>query len=203
VVSGTAGAEVFVGGRLVGRLPAVPALRLAEGMVTVTASAPGFQPFDRTVTIQAGVRTPLAIALVPVVAAPIGHAVAPPPAPAPAPAVSPSPAVVGPATPAEKSKARSWHTWTGLGVAAVGAAALGWGITWIAIDGSCPADAPSTCMTDGQFSYHTRTPGWILVGTGTAALVGGVVILLTGHPDSGSKVALGLTPSSLRLETRF
>ena len=186
VVSGTAGAEVFVGGRLVGTLPAVPALRLAEGTVTVTASAPGFQPFERTVTVQAGSRTPLAIALVPVVAAPTGRAVAPPPAPAPALAASPPPAAVAaPATPAEQPKASRWHTWTGLGVAAVGAAALGWGITWIVIDGGCPHG--EVCMDPGKTSgnYETRTPGWILVGAGTAALVGGVVILLTGHSDSG------------------
>jgi hypothetical protein len=203
VVSGGAGVEVFVGGKSMGTLPAVPALRLAEGTVTVTASAPGFQPFERTVPIQPGVRTPLAISLVPVATAPAPAAAptaalpAPPTTPLPAPSV-----VATPTATTEQPKGSGWHTWGGIGAAAAGAALIGWGAYWIHIDGKCPADGPP-CSSPTSGTYETRTPGWIVAGVGTAALVGGVVILLTGHSSNGSNVALELTPTSLRFERRF
>jgi hypothetical protein len=77
VVSGSAGTEVFVGGESVGTLPAVPALRLAEGTVTVSASAPGSKPFERTVAIRPGARSTLAIALDPIPPTPAAMTPAP------------------------------------------------------------------------------------------------------------------------------
>jgi hypothetical protein len=204
VVSGTGGIEVFVGGKSMGTLPAVPALRLAEGTVTVTASAPGFQPFERTVSIQAGARTPLTISLVPVAAAapPLPAQTAPLPAapsvPIPAPVV-----VAAPPATTEQPKGSNWHTWGGISLAAVGAAAIGLGTTWIVIDGECPHG--EVCKQPGQTSgpYDTRTPGWIIAGAGTAALVSGVVIFFTGHASGGSNVAFELTPTSLSFERHF
>lgn len=202
VVSGAPGIEVFVAGKSVGTLPAVPALRLAEGTVTVTASAPGFQPFERPVTIQAGVRTPLAISLAPIAEAPTPRVVAPPPAPVRAATTAPTPAVLAPPpTPVEQPKASNWHTWAGLGIAAVGAAAIGWGAVWIDINGECPSGVSCSSSTSG--TYRTGTAGWILVGAGAVALAGGIVILLTGRSAGGASVALGLTPSSLSLAARF
>jgi hypothetical protein len=191
VVSGAAGTEVFVAGKSIGTLPAVPAVRLAEGTVSVSASAPGFQPFERTVTIEAAGRTPLAIALVPIAAT--APSTTPPPVPTST--AVPSPTLVAtPATAAPQPKASNWHTWAGLTVAAVGAAALGWGAVWIAINGK----------DDGTGNaYVTRTPGWILAGAGAATLAGGITILLTGHGAGESNVAFGLTPTSLLFQTRF
>jgi hypothetical protein len=204
VVSGTAGAEVFVGGRLVGTLPAVPALRLAEGTVTVTASAPGFQPFDRTVTVQAGSRTPLAIALVPIAATPAPATQAVPAAPAVASPPS-GPGVSNPPAAATETRTTGgWHTWTGISLMAAGAAALGLGITWIAVDGGCPAGKvcpPDPNPTSG--AYDTRTRGWIVAGVGAAAAAGGTIIFFTRGAASSSNVALGLTPTSLLVEGRF
>src|SRR5579862_2786818 len=68
-VSGPAGAEVLVGGKLAGTLPTVPTLRLAEGAVSVSASLPGFKSFERTVAVRPGVRTSLAIVLTPLAVA--------------------------------------------------------------------------------------------------------------------------------------
>jgi hypothetical protein len=205
VVSGLAGIEVSIGGRSVGTLPAVPALRLPEGMVTVTASAPGFQPLERTVTIQAGTRTPLAISLVPIVAATTPPAAGKPSKPdAPIAPATPPPAMATPGTATEQPKASNWHTWAGVTVAVVGAGAIGLGALWLAIDGECPHDAaPGACTVNGAGSYKTRTLGWIAAGAGTAVLAGGVVIFLTGRSSAGSNVALQLTPSSLLFATRF
>ncbi len=193
-VSGPAGVEVLVGGRMAGTLPAVPTLRLAEGTVLVTASSPGFTSFEKTVTVRPGVRTPLAIVLTPV-------------APAPVPLAPQLAATVVSALPPPANRAapppggRGWHTWAGASLAAVGAAAIGWGVTWIALDGgdACGATTGAAC----QNVYDTRRPGWILAGVGAAAVAGGAAIFFTGHHAAGPTVSLGLTPSSVLVDTRF
>ena len=192
MVSGPAGTEVFVGGQSVGTLPAVPALRLAEGTVTVSASAPGSKPFEQAVAIRPGARSALVIALEPIAATPV--AVAPIPAataPAPAPLIAASPSTHGESSPS------SWHAWTGVSLAVAGAAALGWGIYWIAVDGNPTGDPRD------HLGYDTRTPGLILAGAGVAAVAGGAVIFFTGRHPTEPAVALGLTPSSLLLQGRF
>jgi hypothetical protein len=192
VVSGPAGSEVFVGGQSVGTLPSVPALRLAEGTITVSASAPGSKPFERTVTIRPGARSALVIALDPIPAAPI--AVAPTPvatAPAPAPLITTAPPVHSESTPS------NWHTWAGVSLVVAGAAAAGWGIYWIAVDGNPTGDPKE------HLGYNTRTPGLILAGAGVAAVAGGAVIFFAGRRPTEPTVALGLTPSSILLQGRF
>ncbi len=192
VVTGPAGAEVFVGGQSVGTLPAVPALRLAEGTISVSASAPGSKPFEQTITIRPGARSPLTIALAPIAATPIAAPAAPvAPAPAPTPLIA-----TAPPTHSESSPT-SWHTWAGISLAVAGAAALGWGIYWIAVDGN-PTGAPSA-----HLGYDTRTPGLILAGAGVAAVAGGAVLFYTGRRATEPTVALGLTPSSILLQRRF
>ena len=187
VVSGPAGTEVFVAGQSVGRLPAVPALRLAEGTVTVSASAPASKPFEKTVTIRPGARSALVIALTPIAAVPVAPLTT---------ALAPGP-LVATAPPAHsESSPSNWHTWAGISLVVAGAAAVGWGIYWIAIDGN---------VESGAQRYATQTPGLILAGAGVAALAGGAVIFFTGHSTESreSTVALGLTPSSVLLQGRF
>jgi len=190
IVSGPAGAEVLVGGQSVGTLPAVPALRLAEGTVSVSASARGSKPFEQAVAIRPGARTALAIALDPLAATPV--AVTPAPV---ATVTAPAPLIaMAPPTHSESSPS-SWHTWAGISLAVVGAAALGWGIYWVAIDGRSAGA--------NMQAYNTRTPGLILAGAGAAAVAGGAVIFFTGPDRSESTVALELTPSSVLLQGRF
>jgi hypothetical protein len=198
VVSGPAGAEVFVGGQSVGTLPAVPALRLAEGTVTVSADAPGSKPFKQTVTVRPGARATLAIALAPIVAAPV----APPTAPTAAPVPAPAPATLIATEPPThgKSGPTNWHTWAGVSLAVAGAAAIGWGIYWIAIDNNQTGQLDSN---NRPLGYATRTPGLIIAGAGAAALVGGAAIYFTGRRPTDSTIAVGLTPSSLLLQGRF
>ena len=81
VITGPAGAEVSVGGTPAGTLPAVPALRVAEGTVEVTATASGYEPYKTTVTIRAGKRSALKIAMSPEPVA-AGHEDTPPKVPA-------------------------------------------------------------------------------------------------------------------------
>ena len=192
VVTGPAGVEVFVGGKSVGTLPAIPPVHLGEGQIAVSATAAGFQPFDQTVSISSGARAAIAIALRPIV-------------------VNQAPAVTSAAltngasltTPAQSpgSGRSTWHTWTGASLAVAGAGALTWGIIWIAIDNhdACGSTQGSSCGT----AYNTKTPGWILAGVGAAALASGAAIFFTGHSSSGSNVALGLGPTSLLLHARF
>ena len=195
IVSGPVGAEVIVGGQTVGTLPAVPALRLAEGTVTVSASGPEAKPFERTVTIRPGARTTLAISLDPIATAPV--AVTPAPiatAPAPAPLIA-----TAPPTHTESSPS-SWHTWAGVSLAVAGTAALGWGIVWIAIDDHVISVDPHTGL---ETRYHTKTAGWILASAGAAAVAGAAVIFFTGDHKNAPDFALGLTPSSVLLQGRF
>ncbi len=194
IVSGPAGAEVFVGGQSVGTLPAVPALRLAEGTVTVSASAPGSKPFEKAVAVRPGARSALVVALDPIAATPVAASAAPV---ATAPALAPLITTVPPAH--TESNPSNWHTWAGVSVAVAGAAAVGWGIYWIAIDNNHSGALQST----GQPVYNTRTPGWILVGAGAATIAGGAMIFFTGEHATNPTVALGLTPSSLLLRGRF
>ena len=194
IVSGPAGIEVFVSGKSVGTLPAVPPVHLAEGAVSVSATAAGFKPFDQTVVIQPGVRTPLQVALSPIAAAPVAM-VAPIATSAAAPSLSTN------TTPATTTGRSSWQTWTGASLAVVGAGLLTWGIVWIAIDNNdaCGSAHGAACGT----AYNTKTPGWILAGVGTAAIAGGAVVFFTGRGTSGSSVALGFSPGSLILRARF
>jgi hypothetical protein len=191
IVSGPAGTEIFVGSRSVGTLPAVPALRLAEGTVTVSASAPGSKPFEQAVAIRPGARSALVIALDPIAETPVAAPAAPvATAPAPAPLITTVPPIHGESSPSD------WHTWAGVSLAVAGAAALGWGVYWIAIDGNGTGAARQL--------YNTRTPGLILAGAGTAAVIGGAAIFFTGHHHpTDSTVAVGLTPSAVLLQGRF
>jgi hypothetical protein len=195
VVDGPAGAEVFVGGKSVGTLPAVPTLHLVEGAVSISATAPGFKAFDQTVVIRPGARTPVAIALTPIPLQPVATtatasaAAAASPAPLVTAAVSAEPGTPG------------WHAWVGAPLASIGAGLLAWGIVWVAIDGKddCGVAGGSAC---GR-AYNTKTWGWILAGVGAAAVATGGVIFFSGRGPAKSDVAVGLAPSSLLLQGRF
>jgi hypothetical protein len=204
VVTGPAGAEISVAGQPMGTLPAVPALRLTEGPIIVSASAPRSKPFERTVIIRPGARTTLVIALDPIAAAPVSApAAAPPTAPAPAyvPAPAPGPLVATAPPPPGGSRPSSWHTWTGVSLAVAGAAAIGWGIYWIAIENH-PTGEPASGGQNAP-TYATRTPGLIIAGAGAAALVGGAVIYFTGRNPTDSTLAVRLTPDSVLLRGNF
>ncbi|HLK91281.1 MAG TPA: tetratricopeptide repeat protein [Polyangia bacterium] len=181
VVTGPAGTEVFVAGRSIGTLPTVPAVRLPEGTVAITASAPGYKAFEQSATITAGERSQIVLAMAPIV---------PPPAPPPVTPVA-APILREPGPPPESSG--GWHVWAGASLAAAGTAALAWGIVWIAVNGRTAGDGTL---------YETRTPGLVLAGAGAAALIGGAAIFFTA-PRADSKTAVAIAPGSFLIRARF
>jgi hypothetical protein len=180
-LSGPDGAQVSIAGRTIGRLPLAP-VRVAEGNVVVAAVVPGFKQSVQTVSVSGGGRASVALELQPIEVKPtmpISHSPAPPLVPAPAP--------------------DTWRPWTAAGLFVAGGAAVVWGAIWISVDGndSCGSSV-LTCRT----VYNTKTPGWILVGSGAAVALAGGVVLLTAH-RADSELALTATPQSLFLAGRF
>jgi PEGA domain-containing protein len=187
--TGPAGAAVTVAGRNIGNLPSLAPVRLGEGTVLVTASAPGFKQFIASVTVLAGKQVPVAITLDPIDV----RAVADPEA---AQALT-SPAMV------ELRPHYSWRAWAGGALVGAGVGILAWGIAWVALDGrgaggTCAASITAPC----EPVYNTRTPGWILTGAGAAIALGGGALLYTAR-SSGGDVTLGFGPTSFRLGGRF
>lgn len=189
VITGPAGTDVAVDGRHVGTLPAVQPVKLVEGNAVVTANGEGFNDFSKTVAIQGGAKTSLAIVLDPVEKRP-SVALA---APVPLPASSPPPSVT-------EHRGRSLKTLSGTGLVAAGAGLLAWGIIWIAVDHNddCPMSGAACNKV-----YDTKTAGWILTAGGAALAAAGTGLLVWGQRSGSPNVALGATPTSLLLRARF
>jgi len=207
VITGPAGAEVSVGGIPAGTLPAVPALLVAEGTIEVTATASGYEPFKDSVSVHAGKRTALKIAMSPEPVA-AGHAdTAPKVLPsAIEPEINPTnPDVTPPNLPtAEPSH---WHTWAGISLAVAGAGAVAFGIAWWRVDGQCQhskVDEMGNFIECVNHQYYdTKTVGEIAVGVGAAAIVAGAIVFFTAPSENGSTVAVGASPNGLWVAGRF
>lgn len=128
VVGDPPGAEVYVNGRLAGRLPLPDPVTVSAGQVDVEVRAPGHQPAARTVSIIGGQYQRVVLRLAKeksnapgtgaVVSLPPPGAPPPsaaPPSTAPAPLVSDTPDAGGPSRPRVVAK------WSALGLAAAGA----------------------------------------------------------------------------------
>jgi hypothetical protein len=190
VITGPAGTDVAVDGRHVGTLPAVQPVKLVQGNAVVTANGSSFKDFSKTVVIDGGAKTSLAIVLDPVEKRPAVALAAPVPLPASSP---PLPSVA-------EDRGRAWKTVTGTGLVAAGAGLLAWGIIWIAVDHNddCPMSG-AACNN----VYDTKTAGWILTAGGAAAAAVGTGLLIWGQRSESPNVAFGATPTSLLLRARF
>jgi hypothetical protein len=190
VITGPAGTDVAVDGKHVGTLPAVQPMKLAQGNAVVTANGAGFKDFSKTVAIEGGAKTSLAIALDPAEKLPAVALAAPVPLPASSP---PLPSVT-------EHRGRTFKTMTGGGLVAAGAGLLAWGIIWIAVDHNddCPMSGAACNKV-----YDTKTAGWILTAGGAAAAAVGTGILIWGRRAESPNVTLGATPTSLLLRARF
>jgi hypothetical protein len=145
------------------------------------------------------------IALEPVAAiapTPVAPAPAAPVAAAPVTKASVSaPSIATVPTADNQSRPSSWHTWGGISLVAAGAAAIGWGVYWIAIEGHSTGQNDSN---NQPIRYATQTPGLIIAGAGAAAALGGAALIyFTGRHSADSTIAVGLTPGSLLLRGKF
>jgi hypothetical protein len=188
-MTGPAGTDLIVDGRPVGTLPDVQPFHLPEGKSLVTANGNGFKQFTKTVVIQAGARTTLAIALEPLTIR-LGVALAPPAPP------------VESILPASATASGTGTTWAGAALATFGAGLLTWGAIWIAVDDHPTGDRFDCGPTCTRF-YTTRTAGWVFAGSGLAAIAGGVALVLVGRRRQEPSFALGLGPSSAQVRARF
>jgi hypothetical protein len=190
VITGPAGTDVAVDGRHVGTLPAVQPVKLVQGNAVVTANGSGFKDFSKTVVIEGGARTSLAIVLDPVERLPAVALAAPVPLPA---SSSLPPSVT-------EGRGRTLKTLSGTGLVAAGAALLAWGIIWIAVDHNddCPMGGAACNKV-----YDTKTAGSILTAGGAAAAAVGTGLLIWGRRSESPHVAFGATPTSLLLRARF
>jgi hypothetical protein len=180
LVVGPAGAEVSVGGAVVGRLPLAAPLRVPEGPVRVRGTALGHNPAEVEATVSGDAETTVTLDL------------GPPRSPA-----LPAAPIIDDEPLSQLSPAR-WKAWTGGSLLAASAAALIAGGVWLAVDnnGTCTAPAGARC----EHLYDTKTQGWIALGVGVAAGVGGGVLLWQG---THSETRISLSPGRLALSGRF
>ena len=190
VITGPAGTDVAVDGKHVGTLPALQAMKLVQGNAVVTANGAGFKDFSKTVAIEGGAKTSLAIVLDPAEKLPAIALAAPVPLPASSPA---SPSLT-------EHRGWTWKTVTGTGLLAAGAGLLAWGIIWIAVDHNddCPMSGAACNKV-----YDTKTAGWILTAGGATAAAVGTGLLIWGPRSESPNVAFGATPTSLLLRAQF
>jgi hypothetical protein len=180
LVVGPAGAEVSINEAVVGRLPLAAPLRLPEGPVRVRGTALGHKAADVDATVTGSAETTVTLDL--------GRPL-PPPLPA-APIIDDEPL--------RPASAARWKAWTGASLVAASAAALIAGTVWLVVDnsGTCTAPAGARCA----HLYDTKTQGWIGLGIGVAAGVGGGVLLWEG---THSETRISLSPGRLVLSGRF
>ncbi len=141
---------------------------------------------------------PPPVAMAPVAAAPVAAAPAPASPPA-APPPEPAPNAPAPGT-GEASKGADGQLIAGLVVGGVGAVAVAGGVFFelLGIAQGKAADRASSASRRQKFlddQSGSRTIGYVLLGTGGAALIGGVVLVVVSPTLSDKKTArLELSP---------
>lgn len=160
----------------------VPML-VTPGTVAVDAEAPSYRAFHREVTVAVGGVEPVTVTLE-ALPAPVAVAT---PAPV-AVAAAPAPVVAAPVQPPPPPPS------SGAGVGpfvlmGVGALGLGGAVAFLTVasgdEGEPCADDPSAlCETARADTF--RTLGWVSLGVGVSAAVGGVVWFFLGRGSSGS-----------------
>ena len=181
-IEGTEGAEIAIGGKMIGRLPLAAPLHLDDGPVHIHAEAPGRQSADKDVVVASGEEVVAKMELNP--------------RPLPAVAAGLPPAPVTMAVPVESQRGRKW---LGAGLVVGGVAAIATGIVWLGIDnkGTCDAAPHGTC----QHLYDTSLQGWLALGAGVALAGTGTGLLLwRGHHQ---EVGVAVGPSSILAAGRF
>lgn len=88
----------------------------------------------------------------------------------------------------------------GLGFGAVGLLAAGFGIYYVAVDGSTLEK--DKINGKGVWVRDTRAWGWSLIGVGAVSLAAGSAMVIWGGED-GSEVSLAVGPASMGLRGKF
>ncbi len=158
------GATVLVGSQVVGSLPLMRTIRVAEGDATVRVRAPGYLPYNRVISIKPGETTRLAVFLeterrresinIP----------------------SPSASLVTASSGGTAGSSLNPTRVAGTALLVGGAVATAAGIGLLVLDGEPTCNAKPGRVCRERFS--TKLGGWSLVGTGTlSGLLGGVLFL--------------------------
>jgi tetratricopeptide (TPR) repeat protein len=196
------GAEVRIDGRAVGRTPLGRPVRLNPGKHTVEAVLSGHEVEAQELDLRGAAPAEVVLELKQIVPA---SALASAPRSTVTPTSPPSMTVAPRAVPAEAAPSGQWRRTTGYLVAGLGAVAIGTGAV-VALNGADRArDAKDRLSRatagdlwdEAKLDYdHGRSRnrlGWTIVGTGAAALAGGVVLLITS-PDLKMSASLRVAP---------
>jgi hypothetical protein len=191
-----AGLRVRVAGNEVPSVVWGVPLLVTPGPVTIDAEAPMFRPFHRDVTVGVERIEPVAITLEALPPTPIA---APSPAVAVAPVAAPAPAPVINVAPVQLPSAAG----AGAGpfvLMGVGALGLGGALAFLAVaagdSGEPCADAPST-LCESASAGTFRTLGWVSLGVGVSAAIGGVVWFFLGRSSGAPPPRATLTGAPL------
>lgn len=195
--------EVRRDGALVDRSVLGTALPVDPGAHTLTASAPGHEPWSSSITVAARpgtttVRVP-ALTLTPVAAPP------PPPTPAASAAAAPAPRA-----------AEGWSTQRKVALGVGGAGVVGVVIGAVfgamtlsktsAAKGHCSTTEPPQCDPEGLTLYGdaktTANVSNVAMGVGGAAVIGGVVLFLTAPAGEAPKAEAGAGATGARVKVK-
>jgi len=161
VITGPPGVTVFVAGNLVGKLPIVAPVRVVEGNLPVSATAPGYKQLIRAVDVPGGRQVEVSVLMEPLALESSG---------------------LRPGFESGHSGHSEWRPWAGGALLVAGVAALLTGATLVAIDrdGCC-----------GSRSVETRRTGWVVVGAGSVlAAAGGLVLWMASDRGGSASVAV-------------
>lgn len=202
-VRGGDGAELFVDGKSLGRLPGTKPWRVEVGTHRLEARADGYYPVTREIEITAGGRTRETLSLSPMqrTAGPAGSNGAgpvPPPDSAPAPA---------------RDGASTWPRTLGFGMAGVGVAGVALGVTSVFVSNGHATDyndnpacgranEPSACTSNASDTRVWRNVAIASFVAGGALLAGGIALVVI-TPRATSAVAVRANPWGGSLEARF
>jgi len=168
---------------------------VTPGAVAVDAEAPSFRPFHQEVNVAAGATGSLTVALEAEPAAPV-LAVLPPTArvdttPPPPPVVAPPPAPVVPAG----GNSVGPFVLMGVGALALGGAAAFLALSYTDAGEPCADGSGALCSTAAADTYGTL--GWVSLGVGVSAVVGGIVWFVLDRRASPSAPRATLTGAPL------
>ncbi len=181
VVTGPPGVRLSVAGKQIGQLPLRVPLRLAEGVLHLTATADGRKPVSVDVKIQGGMLNAVTVVL-----EPLDLDLHSSPAP---------PAPVAEYRPVDRRR------WIGGALVAAGAGALVWGIIWMQLDGR--ATVLDATNRRAIAAYDTGAAGLALTVGGGALLLAGGALIYTALHSPAPPLSVSATTHSLRLEAHF